>query len=231
MKKFISLFLCMMLIFAIVPISVVNAITTPVLTVANITAKQGDTVKVEISIDNNPGIMGMAFCITYDAKALAYVDYEEGYLSDYNILNHANSGEISFVNIESTDLSNNDVLLTLVFKVNDNAQVGEYEIGIVNKNPEKYGDSLADCFSNSKEEVIVPTVNKGCVKVCDYIIGDVNGDGKVNTRDNAVLIQYLNGWDITIDEKVADVNGDGKVNTRDNALLIQYLNGWDVKLG
>ncbi len=62
------------------------------------------------------------------------------------------------------------------------------------------------------------------------VVGDTNGDGNVNTRDYAMLIQYLNGWDVVINTYAADVNGDGAVNTRDYAMLIQYLNGWDVIL-
>ena len=61
--------------------------------------------------------------------------------------------------------------------------------------------------------------------------GDVNGDGKVNVRDQGLLQQHLNGWEVTISLLAADVNGDGKVNVRDQGLLQQYLNGWDVKLG
>ncbi|MBQ6884999.1 MAG: hypothetical protein IJN56_04590 [Clostridia bacterium] len=63
----------------------------------------------------------------------------------------------------------------------------------------------------------------------DY--GDVSGDDKINGRDYALLIQYINGWSVTITETNADVNGDGKINGRDYALLIQYINGWPVVLG
>ncbi len=63
------------------------------------------------------------------------------------------------------------------------------------------------------------------------IYGDVNGDGKINGRDYAVLLQSINGLDVVIDEIAADVTDDGKVNGRDYALILQYINGWDVTLG
>lgn len=63
-----------------------------------------------------------------------------------------------------------------------------------------------------------------------FLCGDVNNDGRLNTRDYAMIIQYINGWDVNIDTNCADVNKDGKINTRDYAMIIQYLNGWDVKL-
>ena len=63
------------------------------------------------------------------------------------------------------------------------------------------------------------------------IYGDVNDDGKVNTKDLILLRQHLAGWDVTINADNADVTADGKVNTKDLILLRQYLAGWDVTLG
>jgi Cohesin domain. len=61
--------------------------------------------------------------------------------------------------------------------------------------------------------------------------GDVNGDGKVDTKDITLLRQYVADWDVTIDLDAADVNGDGKVDTKDITLLRQYVADWDVTLG
>ncbi len=65
----------------------------------------------------------------------------------------------------------------------------------------------------------------------DVIIGDVNGDQKVNGRDYTLLMQYINGWDVEINTSASDVNGDQKINGRDYTLLMQYINGWDIQLG
>ena len=59
----------------------------------------------------------------------------------------------------------------------------------------------------------------------------INGDGKINNRDLALLQQHINGWDVTVNADAMDVNNDGDVNNRDLALLQQYINGWDVTLG
>ena len=64
-----------------------------------------------------------------------------------------------------------------------------------------------------------------------YGIGDTNNDGQVNNKDLALLMQYINGWEISIDTTLADVNNDCKTNNKDYALLMQFLNGWDVTLG
>ena len=65
----------------------------------------------------------------------------------------------------------------------------------------------------------------------DYIIGDANGDGRINNKDLGLLMQKLNGWDVEISDAVADINADGKVNNKDYGLLMQYVNGWDVEIG
>ena len=57
------------------------------------------------------------------------------------------------------------------------------------------------------------------------VIGDANGDGRINNRDLASLQQYINKWDVTVDETNADVNGDLQVNNKDVALLQQSING------
>lgn len=60
------------------------------------------------------------------------------------------------------------------------------------------------------------------------LLGDVNGDGKVNVKDNMYLARYLAEWAgyDAIDTAAADLNGDGKVNVKDNMLLARHLAEW-----
>ena len=58
------------------------------------------------------------------------------------------------------------------------------------------------------------------------VLGDVNGDGKVNNIDAALVYGYHNKK-LTLTEDqlaAADVNGDGKVNNMDAALIYAYHN-------
>lgn len=57
-----------------------------------------------------------------------------------------------------------------------------------------------------------------------YAQGDIDGNGRVNNRDLALLQKYLNEWEVVVVEVALDVNGDGKVNNRDLAKLQQILN-------
>ena len=70
-----------------------------------------------------------------------------------------------------------------------------------------------------------------CGDVREIIIGergDVDGNGKNNVMDLALLQRYLNDWGVTVIETSADMNGDGKINAMDLGLLQRYLNGWEV---
>jgi hypothetical protein len=60
--------------------------------------------------------------------------------------------------------------------------------------------------------------------IVSAVLGDVNGDGKVDTVDLAALKLYLAGMG-TLNEKNADLNADGKVDTVDLASLKLSLAG------
>ena len=66
------------------------------------------------------------------------------------------------------------------------------------------------------------TVTKG-----DAVLGDLNGDGKVNTAD-AVIVLKISAGMVALDEKyqaAGDCNRDGKVNTADAVLILKYSAG------
>lgn len=69
--------------------------------------------------------------------------------------------------------------------------------------------------------------------VMPKVIPDVNGDGKVNSSDALIVLQYAVDMDNSIkteDQKLcADTNGDGKINSYD-ALIILKIAVDDIKL-
>lgn len=65
------------------------------------------------------------------------------------------------------------------------------------------------------------------------MLGDINGDEKVNIIDAGIIVQYANGINTNLSEKqlqAADVNGDGKVNIIDAGMIVQYANGIKTSL-
>ena len=63
--------------------------------------------------------------------------------------------------------------------------------------------------------------------IVDVLLGDVNGDGKVNGTDTNLIFRHVSGTtELTGDQlKAADVNGDGKVNGTDTNLVFRYVSG------
>ena len=90
-------------------------------------------------------------------------------------------------------------------------------------------------LSLSSEDLIESDFQK--VKI--YDVGDLNGDGKVNTRDLAMLRQYVVGMIMLDDAQLVyaniykdfDANNNPKVNTRDIGILQQYIVGLVEKIG
>ena len=61
----------------------------------------------------------------------------------------------------------------------------------------------------------------------DYLLGDVNGDGKISVLDATLIQKYLAGLVTFSDTQkaAADVNGDGSVSVIDATLIQKYIAG------
>lgn len=57
------------------------------------------------------------------------------------------------------------------------------------------------------------------------IIGDANGDGKVDLKDVSAVVRHAAGWKVSLDEIQADLDGDGYVTLKDAAKLIRLISG------
>ena len=64
-----------------------------------------------------------------------------------------------------------------------------------------------------------------------YIGGDTNGDGVVNSLDVMASLKYLSGNKTSALRDSVDTNEDGKVNVVDVLLLLKHILGDNVGLG
>ncbi len=199
--------------------------TDALIKASDVKARAGGSVEVPISILNNPGITGMALDVYYDDSVLKLVDVKDGELLGKSA--HKDKLEFPYKLVwendtSKSDITNNGVIATLVFKVLKDAQDGDYPIVI------GYDFENSAIVNQMTEKVRFNTENASVSVSRDYIIGDVNGDGKVNNLDRACLSRYLAGWKEYEDiiEKSADVNNDGVINTIDRVILSRYLANW-----
>ena len=184
-------------------------------------AERGEKVRVTVALANNPGIISLLVKISYDVDALKLVSFE------------ASLESVSFGPIENTpfsvlweeslsgDATDDFTLVTLVFEIVEDAAVGHYDITL------EYDPD--DVFNNENQNIEFMAVSGG-VDVDAYVPGDLDGNGKVQTKDLILLKRFIAGWNVTCNELAADVNRDGKTNMKDVVLLSRYLTGWDVEL-
>ena len=98
-------------------------------------------------------------------------------------------------------------------------------------------NSLADVYyTGSAEEWSAMAVGEGNDPLISadlttdhvtYILGDVDGNGKVNNRDLGLMQRVLNESNLSgqpFDRSAADLDGNGKLNNRDLGLLQRQLN-------
>ena len=145
--------------------------------------------------------------------------------------NVSRNGDGMTVNITYTDETIETLTLAMVdlFKFYDSSVSGlaKTKNGLLNYYIEPYTDEYGNA-----EKYIVSILGKDIIVEAEAVmIGDANGDGRINNKDLGLLMQKLNGWSVEISDAVADVNADGRVNNKDYGLLMQYVNGWDVVLG
>ncbi|MBR5279229.1 MAG: hypothetical protein IKU23_08245, partial [Clostridia bacterium] len=65
----------------------------------------------------------------------------------------------------------------------------------------------------------------------EYVVGDVNGNGKIDARDYLLLKRaYFGTYTLTCADAVSDINGNGKLDARDYLLLKRaYFGTYTIK--
>ena len=235
LKKTLALLLASILTFALLlPAHALNG-AIAVTSVAS--ARAGETVTVTVSLQNNPGLYSAMVGLTYDATALDLVSVADGGLFGTNAMTPGGDLEASPYNVlwlstetttdaaghtELAAITQDSDLLTVTFKVADNAQPGTYDFAVT-CNATNTLDANMDGYD-------LGTAN-GSVTVV-RVAGDADGNGQVTLRDAIVIARYLaGGWNITVDLSSADVDADGDVDLIDVVLIKRFLvGGWNVTL-
>jgi len=187
----------------------------------------GKTINVTVAVKNNPGIASATLRLNYDSSVFTLTSVTDGGILGTAVHKPELSSPYTLAwanDTATTDFTQNGTLATLTFTVDENAAEGTYPISI------SYSYDDYDIYNVNVEPINIALVN-GSIDVVDVIIGDVNGDGKVNNLDRVFLTRYLADWADYTEENcdlvAADVNCDGKVNNLDRVILTRYLADWD----
>lgn len=194
--------------------------TVTKVTVESVKGCAGNTVTVDMVLDNNTGILAAALSINYDS-ALMLIDANGGEALSSLTLTKPGSFvspcTFAWDGINDADATNG-IILTLTFVIPEDAVSGDtYEISVAYTE----GNVINDAF----ERVELATIS-GEVTVIDYVPGDLNGDSVVNMADVVNLRRYIvGGYDLNINLDAADVNNDGSINMADVVLIRRYVVG------
>ena len=198
------------------------------------TAKTDEFGEVEIGINltKNPGIATADFDIEFNSNVLELTEVVDNQLFEGAVAAHSDKMQspyrLSWQNdVTQSDSSATGKLVTLRFKVKENAEPGVYDITVNPNTAEVYNSGLyfVPCtFTNGAVEVEDSTVPK---------TGDVDRSGTVDA-DDALLLQkhiarFTDGGSPLLDESdeetmtIADVNRDGSLTVGDVTMIQQYI--------
>lgn len=225
MKKVVSLLLGLLMLFA-----ACTAMADTVVTVkpgeeltmeVSIVSASGKSAKIGISTNNAPVtfVSATGGSVNDTVPPQAFNDYFDVVNVDDVTIKPDGSGLSGDV-VALRDLEDG-VIGKLNFKVNANAAAGTYTVEAVKK-------------SGSVTVVGSVTFTVEADEVGDKLLGDVNGDGKVDGRDSVRLMNYLVAMDeedpvvsVTIVEVNTDLNEDGRIDGRDSVRLANLLVSMD----
>ena len=183
--------------------------------------EKGSTFIVNLIFDNIPAVKSILISsINYDRSILELKDVTwkiEGELTDWE--KESQSGILAF--LENTPL--NGVVMTLTFKANDD-YIGDTTVGVdIKLKKETY-------YVEGEEEFVNVTTYPATitfVEQLEYVRGDIDGNGVVNSSDAIYLLRHNllpNKYPVKNPSNHfrTDVNCDGKVNTDDAIYLLRH---------
>ena len=233
MKRVLSLLLALLLICTSVPVTAlpVHATeeTNSTITVEKVYAKAGGFATVNLSIQDNTGILGMTLKVGYDESKVALTDVENGEALNYMTFTKPkdlSSGCHLPWDAEDVpaDEVKDGVIATLTFQVFEDIQQNEaIEISV------SYDDGAI--IDNDMNPLDI-AIENGQICIVNYKPGDVNEDSLINTTDVVFLRRFVaGGYGVAILEEAADVNDDGLINTTDAVYIRRYVaGGYGVEL-
>lgn len=208
MKKTLSIILAaVMLITSLSVFTVAAAASNPTISAESTTVQAGETMELNLSISNNPGMSGLVVTLRYDRDVFTLESAENGDLFDS--LTYATN----FAWDNSANVMQDGVLATVVFSVADDAATDDYTIEVV----------VRECVNMDLDDV-----------GCDASNGTVHVDAKpiaatgvslntetlsLMTGDSETLVANVEPADATnkavtwesSDTSVATVDENGKV--------------------
>ncbi len=180
MKKLLALCLALVIILSTMPIISVSAVEKATFSVGNVTGAPGDEVTVPVSIDTNPGLTFAQVKIGYITEAFEIVKVETLTLAGKSVSHGpitANPIAISWADCLA-DTTETGVIANIIFKIKDNAAVGDYTLEVSAEQENIFNINYDDVpFTTVNGTITVESnaVESPVVNGLTFIVGNVTG--------------------------------------------------------
>lgn len=216
MKKLFSVFLIFIFCFSV---NTVHADSFNV-KVDNKTANAGDTIDININLENNSGLLAAIFGVEYDKERLELIEVQDGQLLEGGTFSPNYKSypyKMVWNSASYTDFTDDGILATLKFRVLDNAESGMAFINL------EYKEN--DVFDVDLNNVPITVINGG-IEVTGNKTSDATAQGGSSgtgrrAKGSSPDVSVNHGTDeqkinntiiLTIGKKEANVFGETKSN-------------------
>ena len=213
------------------PLTVATVNPTVTYTLAEVTAKAGETVDVAVMLEHTVVKKATSFILLPDAAAGVEVTaVKAGKYLPEGWKAVLTGGVVMVYTTEAAAIPDGEVAI-LTYEVSADAADGEYTVSLVADFSED-----GNCFIAADDSVlrVDGTVVSGKITVGEaapVVPGDVNGDGTVDMADLITLRRHLAGWEgyelAKLNKNAMDINGDGEIGDMDAAVLMRHFAEWD----
>lgn len=198
--------------------------------ISNISAQAGEYATIAVNVSNNPGISGFTISVAFSNSVFEFdsIAVNSDIISSItdNVIVKDNVCTVTATYFSANgDFTDNGELFGIKLKVRENAEPGEYAVGLKIKE--------SDVCNNDLALVPFDTVD-GSIEIATFVYGDIFVDGVIDIRDLVYFAQYMAGRKLnpTSQQIMAmDVYRDDTLDIRDLVKLAQYVAGRPLVLG
>ncbi len=198
--------------------------------ISNISAQAGEYATIAVNVSNNPGISGFTISVAFSNSVFEFdsIAVNSDIISSItdNVIVKDNVCIVTATYFSANgDFTDNGELFGIKLKVRENAEPGEYAVGLKIKE--------SDVCNNDLALVPFDTVD-GSIEIAAFVYGDIFVDGVIDIRDLVYFAQYMAGRKLnpTSQQIMAmDVYRDDTLDIRDLVKLAQYVAGRPLVLG
>lgn len=235
-RRWLFALLAFCLLFCAVPASALsNPITVQPVIAGNGTIPQGGRFSVQVvakdADESLKGLAGMLLDLTYNPAEVQVVSATPGTIPDSiaEVNTEYAEGKIRFAFVNASlnpNLPADTVLLTVQFQALDTVEIDDiisFQVDVI----EAYKLDDAATPGGFTSITAAGQQESGTVVEPTYLLGDVNGDGKVSVLDARLILQHIASLVSLSDEALlaADVNQDEEISIIDVRILLQYIAG------